>query len=68
MTQSANESSATTLPRIEIPPDDPPDAAEIERRRELFARVIARRDRIGPIGIPIDQLVREGRDQEEPLD
>jgi hypothetical protein len=47
----------TTLPRIKLPPFKPITPEELARRRALFARVIERRERIGPIGVPADDLV-----------
>jgi len=50
-----------TLPRIELPPFKPITPEEIERRRRLFAKVMALRDEIGVIGVPADELLREAR-------
>jgi hypothetical protein len=49
------------LPRVKLPAFEPPTPEEIARRRALFAKVMALRDEIGPIGVLADELVREGR-------
>ena len=56
-----------TLPRIEIDLS-PPSPEEIERRRELFERMRQRRDRIGPIGIKIEDIIHELRGGDERFD
>ncbi|MEA2594817.1 MAG: hypothetical protein QOF01_1286 [Thermomicrobiales bacterium] len=61
-----NEPATTTnltLPRIEMQPIEPPTPEEIERRRVLFARVMALRDEIGPIGISTSELIRQVREE-----
>ncbi len=59
---------ALTIPRVPIPRIDPPSPEEIERRRELFARVMALREKIGPIGIAADDLVHQSRREADGLD
>jgi hypothetical protein len=44
-------------------PIEPPTPEEIERRRVLFARVMALRDEIGPIGISTSELIRQVREE-----
>lgn len=53
--------STGTLPQSELPDFPSPTAEEIERRRKIFARVGERRDRIGPIGVSVDDLIHELR-------
>jgi hypothetical protein len=50
-----------TVPRVVLPPLRPPSPEEIERRRILFARAMALRAEIGPIGIRTDELVHLAR-------
>lgn len=64
-----DHSAATdTLPKIELPDFPPVTAEEIERRRALFAKTIALRDEIGPIGVPIEDLIHELRGGDERFD
>lgn len=56
-----DEPDTVTLPSLELPPAEPPAPEEIERRRALFARVMELREKIGPIGIPADDLIHEVR-------
>lgn len=53
--------SGETRPKIVLPPDEPVTPEEIERRQALFARVIARREAMDPIGISADDLIHELR-------
>lgn len=53
--------TATTLPKITLPDLSPPTPEEIDRRRALFKRMIEHRDKIGPIGIPTQDLIHELR-------
>jgi hypothetical protein len=59
--------AATELPdtgwRLELPPPERPSEEELERRRVLFERTIALRDKIGPIGIRTDELIRQVREE-----
>jgi hypothetical protein len=48
---------------IALGADEPVTTEEIERRRALFARTIALREEIGPIGLSADELVRRARDE-----
>jgi hypothetical protein len=48
---------------IEIPPSTPPAPDEITRRRAHFAKVMALREEIGPIGISTDELVHAAREE-----
>jgi hypothetical protein len=57
--------TATTLPKITLPDLSPPTPEEIERRRALFERTIERRDKVGPIGIPTEDLIHELRGGDE---
>lgn len=52
---------SATLPKVVLPPDEPVTPEEIGRRRALFARVTARREAIGPIGISADDSIHELR-------
>ncbi len=54
---------AAALARIELPPLIPASPEEIERRRVLFERTIALRDKIGPIGIRTDELIHQVREE-----
>lgn len=49
----------------EVPPSIRPTAAEIERRRIVVERLLARSDRVGPIGIRADDLLHEARAESE---
>ncbi len=49
--------------RIRIPVAKAPPSREIESRRALALRVLALRSEIGPIGIPIEELIRQVRDE-----
>lgn len=51
--------------KIELPPTPPIDEAELQRRRELFKRTERLRKEIGPIDIPVYELVREGRGDDD---
>jgi hypothetical protein len=55
-------------PRIKLPSFPPVTPEEIERRRALAERIRARRERIGPIGIPADELTRQVRAEADGLD
>lgn len=57
--------ATTTLPKITLPDLTPPTPEEIERRRVLFARMIERRERIGPIGMRVEDLIHELRGGDE---
>jgi len=63
MPNELTENRTATLPRIELPPIPPPSAEELKRRGEVVDRILARRDRIGPIGISTTELIREVRDE-----
>jgi hypothetical protein len=68
MPRKLNESRAATLPRIELPAMPPPTEEELRRRGEIVDRILARRDRIGPIGISTTDLIREVRDEIDGID
>ncbi|HEY7033204.1 MAG TPA: hypothetical protein VH482_17830 [Thermomicrobiales bacterium] len=61
-------SATATVPKIKMPPIPPPTTEEIERRREVVSRIIALREKIGPIGISTSDLIREGRDEADGID
>ena len=61
MDDKRRETATSTIPRVPMPPIDPPSPEEIVRRRELFARVIALREEIGLIDIAADELVHMSR-------
>ncbi len=48
-----------------IPPVAPPSEEEIARRRAVFTEAMRLREQIGPIRITADELVRQGRAEEE---
>ena len=50
------------LPKIIIPPSQPPTAEELERRRALNERTNKLRKRIGPLGFSLVDLIREDRE------
>jgi hypothetical protein len=52
-----------TLRRVELPRLEPPSDTEIERRRILFARAMALRAEIGPIGIRTELLIHQAREE-----
>ncbi len=54
-----------SVPRLKLPPAERVSPQEIERRRQVVARILERRRRIGPIGIHTDELVRDVRDEAE---
>jgi hypothetical protein len=54
-------SADPSLPRIKLPDFSPPTPDEIERRRVLVAQIRALREEIGPIGVPVDELIRQVR-------
>ena len=58
-------SASPTLPRIKLPESPPVTREEIERRRALFARTMALREKIGPIGVPVEDLIHELRGGDE---
>jgi hypothetical protein len=62
MRSEDTETAKSMLPRIVLPPLDPPSPEELAHRREIFARSRALRDEIGPIGIRSDELLREARE------
>ena len=68
MDDDRSASTETTLPKIKLPEFAPPTPQEIERRRALFDRMIARRERIGPIGIRVEDLIHELRGGDERFD
>ncbi len=61
MNDEGSTASGLTVTRIPIPRFDPPTQEEIERRRELFAKVMALREQIGPSGIATDELIHQVR-------
>ena len=68
MDDDSPASASPTLPKIKLPEFPPVTPEEIERRRALFARMIARREKIGPIGIRADDLVHQVRIEADGLD
>ena len=62
------QSTGGILPRIALPPHEPVTPEEIERRRALFAKSIALREEIGPIGVLADELVHRAHDEAAPPD
>ena len=61
MDDDSPASASPTLPKIKLPEFPPVTPEEIERRRALFDRMIARREKIGPIGVPVEDLIHELR-------
>lgn len=51
------------LPKIKLPPIKPVTPKQLERRRKVVARILELRRKIGPIGIPAADLVREAREE-----
>ena len=51
--------------RIELPPPQPPSAKELQQRRQLEAEVMRLRHEIGPLGMRVDQLIREARGEDD---
>ncbi|MGH2533374.1 MAG: hypothetical protein ACRDJW_13835 [Thermomicrobiales bacterium] len=47
--------------RINIPPPERATPEELARRRANHERVVALREKIGPIGISTDELIHEAR-------
>ena len=62
------EAISTTLPKIKLPEFPPVTPEEIERRRALFAKTVALREEIGPIGIPVEDLIHELRGGDDRFD
>ena len=60
--------TATAPARVALPPLAPATPEEIACRRALFARVMARRSAIGPIGIRTDELVHQSRVEADAAD
>lgn len=52
---------AEALGKVVIPPYVPPTPEELERSREAFAEITKLRDRIGPIGMSVTELIRMDR-------
>lgn len=48
----------------ELGPSLPPPPEEIERRRQVVAKILKLRDEVGPIGISVTELLREVREEE----
>ena len=65
---SSPAASASASPRIALPPFVPASPEEIARRRALFAKVMALREQIGPIGIRSDDLVHQARVEADGVD
>ncbi len=61
MRDDNSQSDDPSPPRIKLPDFPPVTPGEIERRRVLAARIRARRERIGPIGVPADELIHQVR-------
>lgn len=58
------------ISRIHIPEPAPVTSEELERRREVFARLTRLRDEIGPLSVSASELIRELRGwpgEERPL-
>lgn len=53
---------------IVLPPLLPPTPDDLARRRRLFARAMALRDEIGPIGITTDDLVHQAREEADDVE
>lgn len=48
---------------VAVPSQGPIAPTEIERRRALYKRVIARRARMEPLGVSASELIRQVRDE-----
>jgi hypothetical protein len=68
MRSALPDSETATLATIEIPPSVPPTPEEIVRRQAHFAKVMALREEIGPIGISSDDLVHAARENLDDAD
>ncbi len=62
------DATSTTLPKIKLPDFPPVTPEEIERRRAAFARVMALREQLGPIGVDADDLIHELRGGDDRFD
>jgi hypothetical protein len=60
-----DDSPVAVYQLTEVRPSVRPTAAEIERRRIVVERMLARSDRVGPIGIRADDLLHEARAEAE---
>ena len=65
MRDDSPASAEATLPKIKLPEFAPVTPEEIERRRALFAQIVALREKIGPIGVPVEDLIHELRGGDE---
>jgi hypothetical protein len=65
--QSSDHGDPTVVmhPSIEVSPSGRPTAEEIERRRIVVERMLARSYRVGPIGTRVDDLLHEARAEAE---
>ncbi|MCX6022584.1 MAG: hypothetical protein NTZ05_12810 [Chloroflexi bacterium] len=52
------------LPKIELPPEAPITPEERERRRIVVEKILALRDKIGPVDLTIEELLDYGDDDE----
>ena len=56
---------AHSFPKVRLPAVEAVTLEEVQRRRDLFVKVMKLREQIGPIGIPTDELIRQVRAQED---
>lgn len=54
--------SHARLPRLVLPPYNPPTPEELERRRALGAEARKLREKIGPLSFSLTDLIREDRE------
>ncbi len=52
----------TKLPRLVLPPYKPPTHQELERRQLLGEKADEVREKIGPLGFSLSDLIREDRE------
>ena len=50
------------LPRIILPPYNPPTPENLERRQNAAKEILRMRSEIGPLGRSVTDLIREDRD------
>ena len=66
--RSTDSDAAEMRSRIKVPPIPLLAEEDLKRRREAVDRILALRDRIGPIGISTADLIREVRDEADGID
>lgn len=66
--KDVSRTAVATLSRPVLPPMAPVSPEEIARRRALFAKFMALREQIGPIGVRTDDLIHLTRTEADATD